>query len=102
MNENNNPLMNDNNNIEKLRDSLAGGVLGGAMSVVILILSLLRAAVSSIFGSGFHPMSGTTLILLFLALTAVGAGLGYGYGVYMTKDHVVQEQIQNWLIKHNH
>lgn len=94
--------MNDNNNIEKLRDALAGGVVGGAMSVVILILSLLKATVSAIFGNGFEPMSGGTLVVLFLFLAAAGAGLGYGYGAYMTQDHVVQEQIQNWLIKHNH
>lgn len=93
--------MKDNNNIEQLRDSLAGGVLGGAMSVVILILSLLKAAVSAVFGAGFEPMSGSALVLLFLALTAVGAGLGFGYGAYMTQDHVMQEQIQKWLSKHN-
>ena len=94
------------NNIEKIRDALAGAVLGAVASVIIFIVSIIISAVRFVGGLGsgnssFEPMQGSTLVTMVVCLMILGAVLGFAYGSYATQEDAVKKRIQKWLLKHN-
>ncbi len=94
------------NKVERIRDTLAGAILGAVIAVAIFLLSLILSAInfagSAIKGDGtFEAMHGGTFVALIIILMLIGGGIGYALGYYATKDDVVRRSIAKWLKKHN-
>lgn len=101
-----NTFVMNNNNIEQIRDALAGAVLGAVAAVLIFVVSIIWSTLSYagglVFGDAqFSAMSGGSFALLILALVALGGMGGYYMGYHLTQDSVIRASIKKWLNKHN-
>ncbi|MDO4649170.1 MAG: hypothetical protein Q4B26_11020 [Eubacteriales bacterium] len=95
-----------NNNVERIRDAMAGAILGAVLSVVIFLLSILNATlhvVGGLFtgGSSFQAMSGGTFATVIFVFMLLGTGVGYGLGYYATQESTIKKNVQKWMAKHN-
>lgn len=95
-----------NNNVERIRDAMAGAILGAIVSVVIFLLSIVNATlhvVSGLFtnGSSFEAMSGGAFATVIIVLMLVGAGVGFAFGYYVTQEATIKKNVQKWMTKHN-
>lgn len=95
------------NNVERIRDAMAGAIVGALFSVVIFIISIINAAlhlVSGLFtgGSSFQAMSGGTFGALIVVFMLIGGAIGFGLGYYVTQESTMRKSVQTWMAKHNH
>lgn len=95
-----------NNNVEQIRDAMAGAILGAIISVIIFLLSVVNATlhvVSGLFtgGASFEAMSGGTFAMVIIVLMLIGAGLGFALGSYATQETTIKKNVQKWMSKHN-
>ena len=95
-----------NRNIEIIRDTLAGALLGAVAAVAIFLLSLIKSLLfflgGLIIGSGtFEIMQGDMLTLLIVVFIIVGAAIGGGIGYYWTQEDVIIDNINKWMSKYN-
>jgi len=95
-----------NNNVERIRDAMAGAILGAMIAVVIFLLVFIFSAIhfaGSLFsgGSTFEAMRGSTFAALVVILMIVGAAAGYALGYHWTQDEVIKKNIKKWMLKHN-
>lgn len=95
-----------NNNVERIRDAMAGAIVGAIVSVLIFLLSIVNATlhvVGGLFtgGSSFEAMSGRTFAAVIIVLMLIGAGIGFALGYYATQEATIRKNIQKWMAKHN-
>ena len=95
-----------NNNVERIRDAMAGAILGAVIAVIIFLLSLINSAIhfaGGLFsGSGtFEAMNGGTFAAVIVVLMIIGAAAGYALGYHWTQDEVIRKSINKWMLKHN-
>lgn len=95
-----------NNNVEQIRDALAGAILGAIIAVVIFLLSIVNATlhvVGGLFtgGSSFNAMSGGTFAVVIIVLMIIGACLGFALGYHATQETTIKKNVQKWMSKHN-
>lgn len=95
-----------NNNVERIRDAMAGAILGAVIAVIIFLLSLINSAIhfaGGLFSGGgtFEAMNGGTFTAIIVVLMIVGAAAGYALGYHWTQDEVIRKSINKWMLKHN-
>lgn len=95
-----------NNNVEQIRDALAGAIFGAIVAVFIFLLSIVNATlhvVGGLFtgGSSFNAMSGGTFAVVIIVLMGIGAGLGFALGYHATKEETIKKNVLKWMSKHN-
>lgn len=95
-----------NNNVERIRDAMAGAILGAVVALLIFLLSIVNSVLhfaGGLFtgGSSFEAMSGSSFVTLIVVLMILGALAGYAIGYRATQDDVIRKNITKWLSKHN-
>lgn len=95
-----------NNNVEIIRDSMVGAILGAVIAVIIFLLSIVNATlhlVGGLFtgGSSFEAMSGGSFAILIVVLMIIGAMLGFALGYYATQEATIKKNVTKWMSKHN-
>ena len=95
-----------NNNVERIRDAMAGAILGAVIVLIVFILSLINSAIhfaGGLFSGGgtFEAMNGGTFAAVIIVLMIVGTAAGYALGYHWTQDEVIRKSINKWMIKYN-
>ena len=93
-------------NIEYVRDTIAGALIGAILAVVLFLLSVVNAAfhlIAGLFSSGasFEAMSGQTFTVLILSLMIIGAAVGFCLGFYSLMDSTIEKKVKKWMEKNN-